>query len=230
MTESEMNAFEEAKQGEMKAYGYQGKPLAWQNGFDKGFAEGWKLSGSQERKSHGNDGVKQTPSNHSENNDTASAWKYRYINRGGNFISPWFPVLDSSVIENLQAFYPQNEYDIEVVSFYERTQPIAHQNSRANVFSKDWVTCPICGEPDMRKELDSEGNALIFCVNYACASNGGSNDNAISERRKVNLVSAFNFAVERAQLVDLINGEIGDMAAKIDVISLAQKIMATRAK
>ncbi len=37
----------------------------------------------------------------------------------------------------------------------------------------EWVDCPICGEPDTRKETDAEGNALIFCVNHACASNGG---------------------------------------------------------
>lgn len=39
----------------------------------------------------------------------------------------------------------------------------------------EWVPCPICGEPDMRKETDEEGNSLIFCVNHACKSNGGNN-------------------------------------------------------
>lgn len=38
----------------------------------------------------------------------------------------------------------------------------------------DWVNCPICGEPDMRKTTTPEGFSLIFCVNHGCASNGGS--------------------------------------------------------
>lgn len=36
----------------------------------------------------------------------------------------------------------------------------------------DWVNCPVCGEPDMRKETDADGNALIHCVNHGCLSNG----------------------------------------------------------
>ena len=42
--------------------------------------------------------------------------------------------------------------------------------------SRDWVCCPICGEPDMQKETDGEGASLIFCVNHGCRSNGGDND------------------------------------------------------
>jgi hypothetical protein len=45
----------------------------------------------------------------------------------------------------------------------------------------DWVSCPVCGEPDMEKHTDKEGNALIYCVNHACASNGGSNKGAIKK-------------------------------------------------
>lgn len=41
--------------------------------------------------------------------------------------------------------------------------------------SREWVDCPVCGESDMRKETDAEGNSLIFCVNHNCASNGGTN-------------------------------------------------------
>ena len=37
----------------------------------------------------------------------------------------------------------------------------------------DWVSCPICGESDMRRETDEEGYSLIFCVNHGCESNGG---------------------------------------------------------
>lgn len=44
---------------------------------------------------------------------------------------------------------------------------------------RDWVNCPICGESDMRREEDVDGNALILCVNHACASNGGTNADAL---------------------------------------------------
>lgn len=37
----------------------------------------------------------------------------------------------------------------------------------------NWVNCPICGEQDMRQTIDEEGNKLIYCVNHACKSNGG---------------------------------------------------------
>ncbi len=37
---------------------------------------------------------------------------------------------------------------------------------------RDWVNCPICGEPDMRKQIFDEGLALIHCTNHGCPSNG----------------------------------------------------------
>lgn len=43
----------------------------------------------------------------------------------------------------------------------------------------DWVNCPICDEPDMRKTTDRDGYVLIHCVNHACASNGGTNRSAV---------------------------------------------------
>lgn len=45
--------------------------------------------------------------------------------------------------------------------------------------NREWVNCPICGEPDMRKETDKDGNSLVLCVNHVCASNGGDNADAI---------------------------------------------------
>lgn len=48
-----------------------------------------------------------------------------------------------------------------------------------NAAKREWVRCPVCGEPDMRREEDRDGNALILCVNHACASNGGSNADAL---------------------------------------------------
>lgn len=42
----------------------------------------------------------------------------------------------------------------------------------AEAVARDWVACPICDEPDMRKETDANGNSLIYCVNHGCPSNG----------------------------------------------------------
>lgn len=43
-----------------------------------------------------------------------------------------------------------------------------------DISSNAWVSCPICGEDDMRQTV-VDGNKLIHCVNHACASNGGTN-------------------------------------------------------
>lgn len=52
-----------------------------------------------------------------------------------------------------------------------------------NCIKRGWVNCPICGESDMRREEDRDGNAVILCVNHACASNGGSNSDALPKSR-----------------------------------------------
>lgn len=44
---------------------------------------------------------------------------------------------------------------------------------------RDWVHCPVCGETDMRMEVE-DGNRLIFCTNHNCASNGGTNVEALA--------------------------------------------------
>lgn len=44
----------------------------------------------------------------------------------------------------------------------------------ANV--KAYVSCPVCGEPNMQRDLDADGNALITCTNHECRSNGGGSD------------------------------------------------------
>lgn len=36
--------------------------------------------------------------------------------------------------------------------------------------NRDWGTCPICGEEDMRTESDAKGNIRIFCTNTCCES------------------------------------------------------------
>lgn len=46
---------------------------------------------------------------------------------------------------------------------------------------RTWVPCPICGESDMERTEDRDGNALISCVNHACASNGGTNCDALAK-------------------------------------------------
>lgn len=45
--------------------------------------------------------------------------------------------------------------------------------------TSDWVTCPVCGESDMRMESDEHGHALISCMNHNCFSNGGTNRSAL---------------------------------------------------
>ena len=52
---------------------------------------------------------------------------------------------------------------------------LAAPMSKTRTITRDWVDCPICGGTDMRKETDEHGDALIFCVNHACGSNGGNN-------------------------------------------------------
>jgi hypothetical protein len=54
------------------------------------------------------------------------------------------------------------------------------ESKAAPVVGREWVDCPVCGESDMRKETDGEGNSLVFCVNHSCASNGGLNHSAIA--------------------------------------------------
>ena len=69
-----------------------------------------------------------------------------------------------------------------------KTSPILPFDPRydlmSNAVKRSWVNCPICGECDMRREEDSEGNALILCVNHECGSNGGSNFDALKRPTK----------------------------------------------
>jgi hypothetical protein len=66
-----------------------------------------------------------------------------------------------------------------------------------NPAKRDWVTCPVCGEPDMRREEDAEGAALILCVNHACASNGGTNSDALTKTTHT-VADALAGALQRA--------------------------------
>lgn len=50
---------------------------------------------------------------------------------------------------------------------------LAHRNATRSAGTIDWVNCPVCKEPDMRRTTDEEGHVLIDCVNHACLSNGG---------------------------------------------------------
>lgn len=58
-------------------------------------------------------------------------------------------------------------------------RPQVYPLSMANPVKREWVNCPICGEPDMRREEDGNENVIISCVNHACASNGGNNANVL---------------------------------------------------
>lgn len=49
----------------------------------------------------------------------------------------------------------------------------ARSKAKRSAGAVDWVTCPVCKEPDMRRTTDEDDNALIDCVNHACLSNGG---------------------------------------------------------
>lgn len=47
---------------------------------------------------------------------------------------------------------------------------------------KEYVTCPICGESDMPKEIEPDeecDQGYITCMNLNCGSNGGTNFEAL---------------------------------------------------
>ena len=50
---------------------------------------------------------------------------------------------------------------------------LARRNAARSAGTVDWVDCPVCKEPDMRRTTDEEGHILIDCVNHGCLSNGG---------------------------------------------------------
>lgn len=55
---------------------------------------------------------------------------------------------------------------------------MAEEKKRPKLGRSDWVDCPICGESDMRKQIDpdsDDGEGYIYCVNTNCGSNGGDN-------------------------------------------------------
>ena len=72
----------------------------------------------------------------------------------------------------------------------------------ANAVKRTWVNCPICGEPDVRREEDKHGNALILCVNHACGSNGGTNFDALKRERPVRFVEEKTVAVMAQEVAD----------------------------
>jgi hypothetical protein len=67
-------------------------------------------------------------------------------------------------------------------AFYERC---ATPETKAR--PRDWVNCPICGEPEMLKEFDKDGRGLIHCTNRVCPSNNseaaGGRDEMLREIR-----------------------------------------------
>lgn len=71
---------------------------------------------------------------------------------------------------------------LTVIELLKQRASLPEHRTRARGVSREWVPCPICAEPDMRRETDEEGNSLVYCVNHACASNGGDNAAGIEER------------------------------------------------
>ena len=67
---------------------------------------------------------------------------------------------------------------------------------------REWVRCPVCGESDMKQITDADENRLIFCVNLACASNGGSNTSALSIQRELDSAHRL-WEKEHGELVQL---------------------------
>lgn len=57
-----------------------------------------------------------------------------------------------------------------------KAAPSQHERLTGPQLKVDWVNCPICDEPDMRKETFDGDLALIDCTNHGCASNGAPND------------------------------------------------------
>lgn len=58
------------------------------------------------------------------------------------------------------------------------------EGNRITTGKVTWVRCPVCGEPDMRKEQeeDPEDNeGYILCTNLYCGSNGGDNFRALPQ-------------------------------------------------
>ena len=81
---------------------------------------------------------------------------------------------------------------------------------------KDWVTCPVCGESDMPKEMESgadePGQGYITCMNLACASNGGDNASVLLTRFKDSLKNSLHVSeVARADLLSDLKSVQGDL-------------------
>lgn len=64
---------------------------------------------------------------------------------------------------------------------------MSNNTTKSRGMISDWVTCPICGESDMHREVDCHGNALIHCVNHNCGSNGGDNYCGLENRTGIDL-------------------------------------------
>ena len=64
-----------------------------------------------------------------------------------------------------------------------------------SITHREWVPCPICGESDMEKVADGDDGFIINCVNLECASNGGTNADALYESRKADAETIANLKV-----------------------------------
>lgn len=66
-----------------------------------------------------------------------------------------------------------SEHTDSMVAIFEAAR--AHLSQRGDEGEVTWVTCPLCGENDMRcvTNKDEPDLKLIYCVNHYCPSNGG---------------------------------------------------------
>lgn len=58
---------------------------------------------------------------------------------------------------------------------YEAKLQAAREQEGGEAVRHDWVDCPVCGEPDMRRTVHEREQTLIHCCNANCLSNGGTN-------------------------------------------------------
>jgi len=85
------------------------------------------------------------------------------------------------------------------LSTTEKALEEARSEDRLRGESREWVRCPVCGEPDMRKEyFGEEKYPLIFCVNHGCKSNGGDNHDALQDQPQ-QFLTDLKAALERAE-------------------------------
>lgn len=84
----------------------------------------------------------------------------------------------------------------------------------------DWVNCPICGEPDMKRESDDDG-FIITCTNLCCASNGGDNHSVLKIESSPFTARMAEEMLERRAALDAANAIIAQQADEMATLQAA---------